>query len=118
MFTATQCMATPSNLVPNVVYPQIKNYPSGAIEQIKHYSLDTQTGVTTGYYQTGEVKYVLPWENGKRHGEYREYDPKGNITSKHEYKNGVRKRDPIVKGITKVLNGIQNFFCSTFGPGD
>ena len=115
---SAQSFAESTNLIPKVVYPQIKHYPSGAIEQIKHYNFETQTGVTTGYYGTGEVLWVTPWKSGKRHGEYREYDRQGDLITKHEYVDGVRKRNPIAKGITRAINGVQNFFCGLFGPGD
>lgn len=49
------------------------------------------TEIKVGYYENGQVKFEIPFDNDKRHGVEKEYDENGNIIKEILYENGKLK---------------------------
>jgi antitoxin component YwqK of YwqJK toxin-antitoxin module len=70
----------------------VKTYKNGVLQQVGQYCAGSKCGISTYYYPTGEVSKVVPYENGKEHGEGFEYDVDGRVITLLKYQEGFLRR--------------------------
>ena len=59
-----------------------------------NYKFGKLDGLTTVYYQNGQIQDIGFFKNGVRDGPWIEYESNGKIKSRKYYKNGKRKKSP------------------------
>ncbi len=76
-------------------------YESGEIKTIGFYKNGKMHGNWHSYYPDGSLDSILPYKKGKKDGEFKKYNKKGNIVGVVFY-----KKDALVKGYMWTSEGI------------
>jgi tetratricopeptide (TPR) repeat protein len=73
----------------------LERYPSGAPRQVVQVRPDATGryvahGISTGWYESGELERFLDYADGVPHGTELTWAPSGRVTSRAEYRHGTR----------------------------
>jgi len=66
---------------------EIETYENGQVSAIRFYEEGKHVGVHRGWYPDGVERFRFEYKNGRKHGEFWDWTPKGNIYSYTKFNN-------------------------------